>query len=161
MGPLCAPWLLVLRLTSPDASVPPAPPPAPEPVHAPSVTPPPQPPTPEHATKPPSATRLALRDPFQAPNPALRYRPPASPDLIDPFARPAPSTRPTPSHDLRDPFVDGVRCTTQDGVPLQRPRRLEAKQPNGCAPIDRPLRNPFAPIETHAPRTESPPRKAP
>ncbi len=160
---MCAAWLLVLRLTSPDASVPPPPPPAPEPVHAPSVTPPPEPTAPQRAAEAPPPTRLALRDPFETPNPTLRYRPPLSPDLLDPFARPTPTARPAPSHDLRDPFVDAARCPmTQDGVPLQRPRRLEpTPQVHGCAPIDRPLRNPFAPIETHAPRTESTPRKAP
>lgn len=151
--------------------MPPAPPPAPEPVHAsepvhapepvhgPSITPPPEPAPPPRAARTPGPTRLALRDPFETPNPALRFRAPVSPDLIDPFARPAPSTRPAPSHDLRDPFVDGVRCpTTQDGVPLQRPRGLNATPPQGCAPIDRPLRNPFTPLEPHAPRPESPPR---
>lgn len=143
--------------------MPPPPPPAPEPVHAPSVTPPPEPTAPDRTAKAPSPTRLALRDPFETPSPALRYRAPSSPDLLDPFARPAPSTRPTPSTDLRDPFVEAARCpTTQGGVPLQRPRRLEPTQEaNGCAPIDRPLRNPFAPIEAHEPPTDSTPRKAP
>jgi hypothetical protein len=132
VGPSCAAFLLAARLASAEDAAAPAPAPI----------------EPTATVDPPSPTRLALRDPFAATGPAVRYRTPTSPDLIDPFTRP-PSAAPSRSRDLRDPFESGVmrRCLPHlRGVPVQRPRQL----PQTTAPcvIDAPLRNPFEPRGT-------------
>lgn len=96
--------------------------------------------------------RLALRDPFEGPPSAVRYRS-LSPDLLDPFVRPASTAPITRPKDLRDPFVDPAprRCISElHGVPVQRPRQLE-RGGAPCPVIDKPLRNPFAPPTSSMP----------
>jgi len=159
VGLPCAACLLVLRLASAQDAAPPtaAPPTAAPTTAAPPTAVPPPPAADTHTdgdtdAHAPTPTRLALRDPFEfhaGRTGAVETSPvkAVSPDLIDPFERPAPALQSTRAADLRDPFVGGSvwRCVPElHGVPVQRPRGLERPRP-ACAAADRPLRNPFLP----------------
>jgi hypothetical protein len=85
-----------------------------------------------------------LKDPFRSGRRATR-RPAA--DLKDPFgpgATPSRSFEPSTRAALRDPFADGhsrtPRCSTSEGVVIQRPNGLP---PRPCKAATPPLRDPF------------------